>query len=151
MPPRKLSISGTSTLVQSTCSSACCVSPDSNTGKILIGHGIDINIVRETIAKESAHAGDPTNVESRAVAAQRHIIEVSIVPEETSQPLQIHWEKRIPAVGEIISIDQDRGKAAVYQIVKLSKSNGLSRLSRSSRLISPRFGCMLRDSPQIHD
>lgn len=96
--------------------------PDSNVAKMLIGHGININTVRETIARESSHGGGASGSEGRTVVShvtQRHRPEVSIIPEGVGQSLQVDWEKRVPAVGEIISIDQDQGKIVVYQIVRV--------------------------------
>jgi hypothetical protein len=82
---------------------------------MLSNRGVDVHKVRETLAKESAQSGTSVATSKTTISAQ-HSVEVQIVP-ETGQPMQVQWEKRIPAVGEILSIDQDQGKSIVYQIV----------------------------------
>jgi ATP-dependent Clp protease ATP-binding subunit ClpA len=87
----------------------------SHAAKMLSNRGVDVHKVRETLAKESAQSGTSVATSKTTISAQ-HSVEVQIVP-ETGQPMQVQWEKRIPAVGEILSIDQDQGKSIVYQIV----------------------------------
>jgi hypothetical protein len=55
------------------------------------------------------------------VIGERHSVDLQIVP-ETGQPMQVQWEKRIPVVGEFLSIDQDQGKTIIYQIVRVEWS-----------------------------
>jgi len=88
---------------------------DSYAAKMLNSRSVDILTVRERLAKESAQSGTSVAASKTTINAQ-HSVEVEIVP-ETGQPMQVQWEKRIPAVGEILSIDQDQGKSIVYQIV----------------------------------
>lgn len=92
----------------------------SHAAKMLTGRGVDIKTVRETVAREDTHSGTPAGA-SGTVVGTLHSVEVQIVP-ETGKPMQIHWEKRIPVVGEILSIDQDQGKSIVYQIVRVEWS-----------------------------
>jgi ATP-dependent Clp protease ATP-binding subunit ClpA len=92
----------------------------SHAAKMLSSRGVDIKTVREAIAREDARSGTPAGT-SGTVIGERHPVEVQIVP-ETGQPMQVQWEKRIPAVGEILSIDQDQGKSIVYQIVRVEWS-----------------------------
>jgi ATP-dependent Clp protease ATP-binding subunit ClpA len=88
--------------------------------KMLISRGVEIKTVREAIASENTHSGAPA-VTSGTLIVERHPVEVQIVP-EIGQPMQVQWEKRIPAVGEILSIDQDQGKSIAYQIVRVEWS-----------------------------
>jgi ATP-dependent Clp protease ATP-binding subunit ClpC len=92
----------------------------SHAAKMLSSRGVDIKKVREAIAREDTHSGIPAGT-SGTVISERHSVEVLIVP-ETGQPMQVGWEKRIPAVGEILSIDQDQGQSIVYQIVRVEWS-----------------------------
>ena len=87
---------------------------------MLTSRGVDIKTVREAIAMEDTHSGAPAGT-SGALIVERHPVEVQIVP-ETGKPMQVQWEKRIPAVGQILSIDQDQGKSIVYQIVRVEWS-----------------------------
>jgi ATP-dependent Clp protease ATP-binding subunit ClpA len=90
----------------------------SHAAKMLSSRGVDIQTVREAIAREGTHF-DTSVGTSRSTTGTMHAVEVQIVPEKNGQPLQVHWEKRIPAMGEILSIDQDQGKSIVYQIVRV--------------------------------
>jgi hypothetical protein len=58
--------------------------------------------------------------------------------------MQVQWEKRIPAVGEILSIDQDRGKSIVYQIVRVEWS--ITAIFLFGHLTSPRSYSMRENS-----
>jgi ATP-dependent Clp protease ATP-binding subunit ClpA len=91
----------------------------SHAAKMLTSRGVDIKTVREAIAREDTHSDAPAG--TSGTVFERHSVEVQIVP-ETGQPMQVQWEKRIPAVGEILSIDQDQGKSIVYQIVRVEWS-----------------------------
>lgn len=94
---------------------------NSYASKMLISRGVNLQTVRETIAREGRHSGSSVGTSHTTVATQRSI-EVQIIPIETGQPIQVHWEKRIPVVGEILSIDQDQGKSTIYQIIRVEWS-----------------------------
>jgi ATP-dependent Clp protease ATP-binding subunit ClpA len=91
----------------------------SRAAKLLLDRGVNAAAVREAIAKESVKPGISTGSGLGAVAGTQQVVEVQIVPEDKGQSLQIQWSKRIPSVGEILSVDQDDGKFLTYQIVKV--------------------------------
>ncbi|HEX3436411.1 MAG TPA: Clp protease N-terminal domain-containing protein [Pseudacidobacterium sp.] len=99
---------------------------ESRTAKLLFDRGVNPDTVRETIARESQH-GSSAQEDARTgisgggsrIVGSEYRVEISVVPEETSRPLQLDWFWRIPVVGEILSLDQDQGKSIVYQVVKV--------------------------------
>jgi ATP-dependent Clp protease ATP-binding subunit ClpC len=86
-------------------------------GKLLRDRGVNENTVRETIARESAHSGIPG--EGKASITQRRFFQIDIIVEESGQSLQLSWPSRIPAVGEILSLDREPGKSSTYQVVRV--------------------------------
>jgi len=91
---------------------------ESRAAKLLLDRGVNVDTVRETIAKESALSGISGGVGRAAVGTQQ-VIEIHIIPEGKNQPLQLQWAKRIPCAGEVLSLDLDQGKTIVYEVSKV--------------------------------
>jgi hypothetical protein len=95
--------------------------PESRVGRLLISHRIDIAMVRETLSKESQQPsvsglGSGFGVGSgsgRHTAALR-TFQVVIMIEGVSEPLQVQWPARIPAVGEMLSLE-----SGIYRIANV--------------------------------
>lgn len=93
---------------------------DSNAARILTSRGVNIETVRETLAKEPAPAGFDLHTTGRSIARQHQsAVEVHVIPEEGSASWPIFWRSRIPAVGEILSREDKEGKSVSYQVVKV--------------------------------
>ena len=93
--------------------------PESNTGKMLIGRGIDVKTVRETLARESAQSGSGTGSGRAGAIVLGRSFQVLIIPEDSGKPVPLLWGARIPAVGEAISFETGEDKTSVYQVVKV--------------------------------
>ena len=115
--------------------------PQSNTGKMLISHGIDIKTVRETIANESARSGFGTGSGTAGAIAQGRAFQVQMVREESDKPVHLLWGARLPAVGELISLESDDDESGVYQVVKVDwkvTTNALGSHSLTKALVHVR-------------
>ncbi len=84
--------------------------------KMLFDRGIKIDVVRKTLEKEGIRP--VLHGDSRSAVA-RQLPQVQIVPEENGQPLQLHWPVRIPAVGEILSLNPEQGESVSFQVTKV--------------------------------
>ena len=96
--------------------------PESRVGKLLISHRIDIAMVREVLSKESQQhsvSGFGSGFGSGSGGGGRHAaalrtFQVVIMIEGDSEPLQVQWPARIPAVGETLTLE-----TGVYRIVNV--------------------------------
>lgn len=85
---------------------------------ILAERGVDAKTVRETMAREGVHSGVWASTGGRSEIAQS-LPQIVIVPEGGGSPLHPSWRARVPAVGEILSIDRGQNDSTVYQVVKV--------------------------------
>lgn len=96
--------------------------PESRVGKLLISHRIDIAMVREVLSKESQQhsvSGFGSGFGSGSGGGGRHAaalrtFQVVIMIEGDSEPLQVQWPARIPAVGETLTLE-----TGIYRIVNV--------------------------------
>jgi ATP-dependent Clp protease ATP-binding subunit ClpA len=94
--------------------------PESYVGKMLHNFGVNIHIVRETLAKEGEQHGasglgtGSGGSMSRQAAAALRIHQVVIMIEGVSEPLQVQWSARIPAIGETISLE-----SGIYRVANV--------------------------------
>ncbi len=86
--------------------------PESYVGKMLLGFGINIHTVRETLAKESEQhgvSGFGLGIGSGFGSGGRRGIvqslQVVILIEGVADPVQVQWSARIPSIGETLSFE----------------------------------------------
>jgi len=85
----------------------------SGAAQMLIERGVEINTVREAVAKDGA---EPP---ARPGAGARAAFEITIVP-EAGKALVYAWQlPYIPAVGETVRVTQNDGQAAIYEVVNV--------------------------------
>lgn len=100
--------------------------PESYVGKMLHNFGVNIHIVRETIAREGEQhsiSGSGSGIVSgfgtgsggggRHAAALR-TFQVVIMIEGDPEPLQVQWPARIPAIGETLTLE-----SGIYRIANV--------------------------------
>ncbi|MGC1300058.1 MAG: Clp protease N-terminal domain-containing protein [Alloacidobacterium sp.] len=96
--------------------------PESYVGRMLHGFGVNINTVRETLAKEGEQQGVVSGLGSgfgSGSAGGRHAaslrtVQIVIMIEGGSEPLQVQWPARIPAIGETLSLE-----SGIYNVVNV--------------------------------
>jgi ATP-dependent Clp protease ATP-binding subunit ClpA len=95
--------------------------PESYVGKMLHNFGVNIHTVRETLAREGAQhgissfgSGFGSGSDSGRHTAALRTFQVVILIEGVSEPLQVQWPARIPAVGEMLSLE-----SGIYRIANV--------------------------------
>jgi hypothetical protein len=95
--------------------------PQSRVAKMLFGLGVDAKAVRETLIRESAESGSRVEV-SRIRASvsgdARRGFQIVVVSED-GVTLPVSWPSRAPAVGEILTVENEDGESTVYQVVRV--------------------------------
>jgi len=96
--------------------------PESYVGKMLLDFGVNIHMVRETLAREGEQygvsglgsgSGTGSGSGGRQAAALR-TFQVVIMIEGDSDALQVQWPARIPAIGETLTLE-----SGIYRIVNV--------------------------------
>lgn len=81
---------------------------------MLMSRGVDVNTVRETMAREVAPRPALGAV---ARAIPHYHFAVHFVLGKGAEPLEFSWPQRIPAVGEFFWLGEDRSGG--YQVVRV--------------------------------
>lgn len=95
--------------------------PQSRVAKILFERGVDAKTVRETLIRESAESDSRAGVSEITASVSgdaRRGFQVFIVSEDDT-PLPVLWHLRPPAVGEVLTEDNEDGEPTVYQVVRV--------------------------------
>ena len=112
--------------------------------KLLLDRGVKPDTVRETLAKEGeqtvvSRVGTGTGRAGSMV--QGRSFQVQMIPEDGGKPVPLLWGARIPAVGEIISLENNEEDSGTYQVVKVEwkvTTNALGSHSLAKALVHVR-------------
>jgi len=86
---------------------------------ILTERGVDAKIVREVLAKEGVQSGVRAEI-GRSREAEQRWFQIVIVSEEGDSLLHpSSWRARVPAVGEVVSVERGQGESTSYQVIKV--------------------------------
>lgn len=114
--------------------------PKTIAAKLLLDRGINLETVRETLANEGARSGFGTGSGTAGTIAHARSFQVQMIREESGKSVQLLWGARVPAVGELISLESD-DESGVYQVVKVEwkvTTNALGSHSLTNALVHVR-------------
>jgi ATP-dependent Clp protease ATP-binding subunit ClpA len=90
--------------------------PKSTAARILLERGVDVRVVRETLAKEGTASGPET--ETR-IGSIRRTVPIFLVVEKGGETLHPFWQMQVPAVGDRVTVRRGEDDATVYEVVRV--------------------------------
>jgi hypothetical protein len=107
----------------------------SRAAKLLLGRGVNLDTVRQTLAREGALSGVGTGSGRAGVTSgivQGRSLQVLVIPEDSGRPVHVLWGARVPMVGEVITFNNDEGGSSIYQVIKIEWNTATSALGSHS-------------------